>query len=618
MVNPQESQSKLEIRLRDTLEAQRLLHAEILELRQANEALGESDQRFRMLASHVDEAFWLVSPDEKELYYVSPAYETIVGRSCDSLHADPKSWIESLHPEDRHDVVVEMEDRGVGPHRDERDHEYRILQPDGSVRWVWMRSVPVFDDDGKLAARAGVALDITERKAAEEKLRLAALHDKLTQLPNRALLTERLSAAITRSKQEPDYKFAVLFLDFDRFKIINDSLGHEVGDLLLVSIAERLTTNLRSGDTALSFGDGHVPARLGGDEFVILLDGLANVSDAPVVAERIQAALSTPHVIGGHDVISTASIGIVTSDGHYDRAEDILRDADTAMYHAKTTGKARHVVFDDHMHQEAVQRLQLEEDLRRAVDRQEFSLDYQPIIALSTGRLIGFEALIRWKHPQRGNVPPDEFIGLSEEIGLILPMGTWALAEAARQLKQWHEQFPTDPPLTMNVNLSKRQLRQGDLVEIVKGIVRDTGVDPRWLKLEVTESVIMDSPEHITNVLQQLKDLGVGLCMDDFGTGHSSLSCLHRFPIDVMKIDRTFVLNTDGNREYAAVIHAIITLAHTLHMTVVGEGVETAGQLAQLQALECDWAQGNYFSKSMNVEAVEAYLAGPQGLAKSA
>ncbi|MHC4218837.1 MAG: putative bifunctional diguanylate cyclase/phosphodiesterase [Planctomycetota bacterium] len=492
---------------------------------------------------------------------------------------------------------------------DDPDDKVRAFEM-GAVDYV---SKPFHADE--LRARVTKAL---KNRALLEMLETQALSDALTGLPNRALLTDRLDQAIKRGEREPDYKFAVLFLDFDRFKIINDSLGHEVGDMLLISIAERLASNLRAGDTATHSGTGHVPARLGGDEFVILLDGLADHEDAVTVAERLQEALAAPHEIGDHDVISTASIGIVTSAGGYDRADDVIRDADTAMYHAKTGGKARHVIFDDRMHQEAVERLELEQDLRRSVDAGEFWLSYQPIVSLSTGELKGFEALMRWSHPQRGPVPPDVFIGLAEEIGLIVPIGRLALREATRQLKDWHERFPHDPPLTMNVNISKHQLRQQNLVEIVDGILRETNLDPASLKLEITESAIMDSPEQVTDLLNRLKGLGVRLCMDDFGTGHSSLSLLHKFPIDVLKIDRTFVLNTDGNREYAAVIHAIITLAHTLNMTVVGEGVETAGQLAQLQALECDAAQGNLFAASMPPAEAEAFMQGPHGLARSA
>ena len=466
-----------------------------------------------------------------------------------------------------------------------------------------------------LRARLKAAL---RTRALVDMLETQARTDTLTGLPNRALFTDRLSQAIHRSRQDPGYMFSVLFLDFDRFKIINDSLGHEVGDLLLISIAERLSRNLRDGDRVAHLGDGHLPARLGGDEFVILLNGIKEISDAVSVAGRLQEALSVPHSIGNHEVTSTASIGIVTGTGQYERADDVLRDADTAMYHAKSTGRARHVVFDEGMHHEAVRRLNLEEDLRHAVERDEFYVGYQPIFDLSSGRLVGFEALIRWLHPDRGLVPPNQFIGLAEEIGLIVPIGRWILNEAAHALKGWHERFPRDPPLTMNVNLSKHQLRQQDLIETVAGIIEETGLDPGSLKLELTESVIMDSPEHVTPLLHRLRGLGVKLCMDDFGTGHSSLSCLHRFPIDVLKIDRTFIINTDENREYAAVIHAIITLAHTLNMTVVGEGVETAGQLAQLQALECDQAQGHYFAKPLSPEAAEAFIRHPNPLARSA
>ena len=573
-----------------------------------------SEERFRLAASHIDEAFWLSCPDERKVYYVSPAYETIIGRSCDSLYADPASWIESLHPEDRKRIREAIGTRGPGLHRLEHDGEYRVTTPDGALRWVRIRWVPIYGEGDGVVGRASFAMDVTERR----ELRSAALHDELTGLPNRSLLCERLTKAIERSKKEPLYKFAVLFLDFDRFKVINDSLGHEVGDMLLISIAERLTANLRKRDAASHFSEGHMAARLGGDEFVILLDDIRDTADATAVAERLQTALSAPHLIRGHDVIATASIGIVDCAREYDRAEDIIRDADIAMYHAKNTGKARHVVFDERMHREAVQRLELEEDLRRALDRQEFRLEYQPIIELESGRLSGFEALLRWNHPTRGDVPPDMFIGLTEEIGLIVPLGAWVVREAAAQLKKWHDQMPQDPPLEMNINLSRRQLSQGDLVETLRRIIDETGVNPESLKLEVTESAMMESPERVTDMLNELKELGVKLCMDDFGTGYSSLSCLHHFPIDVLKIDRTFILNTDGNREYAAVIHAIITLAHTLKMTVVGEGVETGGQLAQLQALECDAAQGNFFSGALSATAAEAYLRGPQGLAKSA
>jgi diguanylate cyclase (GGDEF)-like protein/PAS domain S-box-containing protein len=583
--------------------------------RKLREAL-ESQQQFELLASHIDQAFWLTSADERELRYVSPAYEAILGRSPDHLRADPSSWIECVHQEDRRALRADQ-GRRRGPDIEHRDEEFRVLRPDGSCRWVWLRSAPVFDR-GDLVARVTVAMDITRRKEAEEELRSAAMHDRLTRLPNRAFFAERLKGAIRRAAEDPAYRFAVLFLDFDRFKVINDSLGHETGDQLLVSMASRLRAGLRQRGAPPLPGEGDVPARLGGDEFAILLDGIREDGEAARLAEDLQKALSAPHQLGGHDVISTASIGIVTSSGGYERAEDVLRDADIAMYHAKAGGRARHVVFDDRMHEEAVKRLRLEQDLRRALERSEFSMAYQPIVDLAGGGLVGFEALIRWNHPERGDVPPGKFIGLAEEIGLIVPIGAWALRESARQLRRWQDRFPQVPPLSMNVNLSRRQIGHGDLVRTVRDVLQETGIDPVRLKLEITESVIMDSPETINALLRQLKGLGVQLCMDDFGTGHSSLSCLHSFPIDVLKIDRSFVANTDLNREYAAVIQAIVTLAHTLKMTVVGEGVETAGQLAQLQALDCDCAQGNLFSGSMRAEAAEAYLKAPRGLARSA
>lgn len=490
-------------------------------------------------------------------------------------------------------------------------------KPDDKVRAFEMGAVDYVTKPfhpGVFLARVKLAL---KTRALVDMLETQARTDALTGLPNRALLTRRLEQAVERARKHPDYKFALLFLDFDHFKIINDSLGHEVGDLLLVSISRRLQSNLRGTDAVMRFGAGHLPARLGGDEFVILLDGIDDVRFATVVAERLQNVLSAPHVIGTHEVTSTASIGIVNSDGRYERADDVLRDADTAMYHAKNSGRARHVVFDDRMHTQAMDRLNMEKDLRRAMENNEFWLAYQPIVSLTSGRTTGFEALLRWTHPDGRRIPPDEFIGLAEEIGLIVPIGRWVILQAARQLRTWHDRFPGQRPLTMNVNLSKRQLSGAGLAETIQEALQETGLEPGSLKLELTESVIMDNPQRLTPLLHNLKRLGVELCMDDFGTGHSSLSCLHRFPIDVLKIDRTFVINTDENREYAAVIHAIITLAHTLKMTVVGEGVETSGQLAQLQALECDAAQGNFFSESVTAEEAEEFMRGTHGLAKA-
>jgi diguanylate cyclase (GGDEF)-like protein/PAS domain S-box-containing protein len=445
--------------------------------------------------------------------------------------------------------------------------------------------------------------DVSDRKKSEEQLRHAAEHDALTGLPSRTRLADRLQQAINRARRLPDYKYAVLFLDFDRFKIINDSLGHDVGDQLLISIAERLRTNLREIDTPARLDEGHLPARLGGDEFVVLLDGITAAADAVRVAERLQHALSEPHLLDGHEVISTASIGIVTSDGGYDRPDDILRDADTAMYQAKTTGKARHIVFDEGMHNEVMQRLHVEKELRAAADRLDFKLVYQPIVCLESARLVGFEALLRWPHPERGLIMPADFIPLAEELGLIVPIGRWVLTQAASQLVTW-QQGSGRSDLSMSVNLSKQQLTHTDLVPDVRRILSETGAEPRSLTLEITESTIMGDAQDLKPVLDELCRENVRLAMDDFGTGHSSLGFLHQVPMHILKIDGSFTGNVDNVRSYGAIIHSVVQLAHNLNLEVVAEGIETAEQLVMLQALDCNYGQGWLFNHPL--EAVDA------------
>ena len=462
---------------------------------------------------------------------------------------------------------------------------------------------------------------MSQLKAAMSELEVAASTDKLTGLPNRAILMERLQQVMKRSNRDGS-RFAILFLDFDRFKLVNDGLGHNVGDQLLMSIAERLKENLRAGDSAARVDaddSDNLSARLGGDEFVILLDRIKDVQDATLVAERIQKSLEAPHKIGRYEVTSTASIGIVTSELEYDSADEMLRDADIAMYRAKAAGGARHQVFDRAMHHEAVIRLELESDLRHALQHEQFRLVYQPIIDLRTSLAVGFEALIRWDHPERGVISPIDFIPMAEETGLIVPIGGWVLLEACQQLKQWQEQFPRESPLCMNVNISKRQLIQTDLVKTLQNVLRTTRIEPHTLKLEITETAIMDNLNEFNPVLQRVRACGVYLCIDDFGTGHSSLSCLHEFSIDVLKIDRSFLINMKENRAYAAVTQAIVTLAQNLGMDVVAEGVETPQQVAQLQALEADYAQGYYFAKPLPPEEAAAYLQNQHHpLAKSA
>jgi len=441
--------------------------------------------------------------------------------------------------------------------------------------------------------------DITKRRVAEDRMAHAALHDALTRLPNRALFIDHLQHAIARAKRHEDYLFAVLFLDLDRFKLLNDSFGHIVADQLLVAIARKLELCVRPED---------IVARLGGDEFTFLLDDIKDISDATRVANRIHKELAAPFNLSGQEVFTTASIGITLSLQRYDRPEDCLRDADTAMYRAKALGKARHAIFDKSMHERVMTLLKLETDLRRALEREEFRLHYQPIVVLETGQITGFEALVRWQHPERGLVPPVEFIAVAEETGLIIPIGRWILCEACRQMQNWQEQFSSNTPLAISVNLSSKQFSQPDLIEQVKHILEETGLDARSLKLEITESVVMENAAAATVMLFQLLDLGVQLYIDDFGTGCSSLSHLHHFPFDTLKIDRSFVSRMSTEDKDLEIARTIVALAHSLHMEVMAEGVETAEQLALLKVLNCEYGQGYLFSKPLEATAAGALL----------
>ena len=433
----------------------------------------------------------------------------------------------------------------------------------------------------------------------KDHFRHAAFHDSLTGLPNRAMFTELLKAEIESSERLDGHMFAVLFLDLDRFKNINDSLGHTHGDLLLVAFAERLERTLRPVDTL---------ARFGGDEFAILLSGMTDATDAVRVAQRIQDELSQPFVLDKNSAFATASIGIALSSSGYDRADDILRDADIAMYRAKENGKARYEVFDQGMHARAVSRLQLESDLRQAIEQKEFCVYYQPIVCLQTGRLSGFEALVRWNHPRRGIVSPADFIPVAEETGLIVPIGQWVLNEACSHIRQWQIDSPSHRSLSLSVNLSARQVAQPDLLERIKAALEASQLNPHCLKLEITESVVMENAEAAALMFKQLRSLGVQLSIDDFGTGYSSLSYLHRFPLNYLKIDRSFVmrLTTDNDN---AIVRTISTLARNLGMEVIAEGVETEEQYQQLKMLGCEYGQGYLFSRPVENDGVEHLLA---------
>jgi diguanylate cyclase (GGDEF)-like protein len=441
--------------------------------------------------------------------------------------------------------------------------------------------------------------ELTERKRAEEQMAYSATHDSLTDLPNRVLFMDRLQHTMERARRHKDYMYAVLFLDLDRFKVVNDSLGHTVGDQLLIETAARLTACLRNEDTV---------ARLGGDEFVILLEDIQNTTEVTRVAKRIQQDLSLPYDLEGHKVFVFVSIGIVLTVDSYERTEDILRDADIAMYRAKGRGLGGYEIFDPEMLEHVMTRLELETQLRKALEHEELVVHYQPILDLWTDRIVGFEALVRWQHPTRGLMSPAEFIPTAEETGLIVPLGYWVLEKACRQIRIWQVQFPADPPLTISVNWSTRQCAESDLAEKIAEVLQETGLDAHTLNLELTESLLMDDTESTITRLSELRALGVQVQIHDFGTGYSSLGYPHTLPIDTLKIDRSFISRLEFNNNGSDIVRMILTLAHDLGMKVVAEGVETDDQLSKLKELDCEYVQGFLFAEPVNSQEAGALL----------
>jgi diguanylate cyclase (GGDEF)-like protein/PAS domain S-box-containing protein len=557
--------------------------------------LQESEELFRSAFDYAAIGMALVSSKGRWLQ-VNRSLCEIMGYSATELLA--MDFQKVTHPEDLVHALSNVKQllKGKIP---TYQMEKRFIHKQGHEVWALCSVSRVRDANTDHVHLIFQIQDITDRKRAEERLLHDAFHDALTGLPNRTLFIDHLELTIARKKRNERHMYAVLFLDLDRFKVINDSLGHMVGDQLLVGIARKLETCLRVGDTV---------ARVGGDEFTILLEDIKDEIEAISIAERIQKELKTPFILNSHEVFTTVSIGIAPSSIGYDQPDDILRDADTAMYRAKTLGKARHEVFDKAMHAVAMNLLQLETDLRRAIDRQEFFLQYQPIVALDGFNLCGFEALVRWQHPERGLISPMDFIPVAEDTGQILPIGHWTLKEACRQMQRWQRRFPLDPPLFISVNLSGKQFTQPDLIEQVTKILQETRLDPRSLKLEITESVVMENIENATEMLKQLRGLGVRLSIDDFGTGYSSLSYLHRFPIDTLKIDRSFIISMVDNNENIEIVRTILMLAQNLGMDVVAEGVETKEQLALLRKLGCENGQGYFFSKPTSVSGAEKLI----------
>ena len=564
----------------------------------AEEALHESEERFALAVCGANEGLWDWDLRTDQVYF-SPRWREMLGLDDGDTQGRLSDWFDRVHRDDRKQVEAALQAHidGAEAHF---ENEHRMRHADGSWRWMLMRGMAVRDEQGRAYRMAGSQSDTTERKRAEEQVLHDALHDPLTDLPNRNLLLQKLKSSIDRVNSDPEYHYAILLLDLDRFKVINDGVGHAFGDRLLIDFARRLQVCLRGRDTI---------ARLGGDEFVVILDGLAGRDEALRICERIQEALEGVFRLDEREVFTSVSIGVVYGDPMYESAEELLRDADTAMYRAKERGRGRHSVFEPRMRETALARLKLETDLRRSVERSELDLYYQPICALDDGRIQGFEALIRWQHPSLGRIRPDDFIPLAEETGLIVPIGRWILVEACRQVRRWRDEFPTKPPLTMNVNLSSREFSRPDLLQAVRDALAESDLEPSALRVEITESLIMDTSDGTLMMLRELRDLGVKLSIDDFGTGYSSLSRLHRFPIDAFKIDRSFVHRLGDGGENTEIVSTIMTMAANLGMEVIAEGVETRAQAEILYGLGCRWGQGFHFSQPVHADGVRQLLA---------
>jgi diguanylate cyclase (GGDEF)-like protein/PAS domain S-box-containing protein len=514
-----------------------------------------------------------------------------------------QDWFERFVPEDQREATRESFLGGGEAGAPSRRGQSPLLGGGGGERRLisWSTSV-LRDAAGRAVGSVSIGADITDLKRAEERLRHGALYDALTGLPNRSLFTDRVAGCLARAKLRPEYRFAALFLDLDRFKLVNNSLGHVAGDKLLVEVSRRFDECLRPVDFL---------ARLGGDEFAILIDDMSDAQFPARVAGRIQAALGAPFQAGEREVYLSASIGIALNKPRYEGPEDFMRDGDTAMHHAKAQGKARHEVFETAMHARAMVQLEIENDLRRAVERGEISVHYQPILSVKSGAVAGFEALARWQRQGRGFVPPTDFVRIAEEAGLIGSLGAWVLREACRQIHDWQSGLGSQrPPLRLSVNLSARQFAEPDLVAQVTRSVRECGLAPGSLTLEITESVLMEEPEAAAATLAELRRQQIGVCIDDFGTGYSSLSYLLRFPAQTLKIDRSFVGELSGDKRHSEMVRTIVVLARNLGMDVIAEGVETEEQLARLVALDCDYVQGYLISRPLDAEAAEKLLRG--------
>jgi diguanylate cyclase (GGDEF)-like protein/PAS domain S-box-containing protein len=566
-----------------------------LHRKRAEEALRESEQRHTLAALGANDGLWDWDMESGRVNY-SHRWKSMLGYEGNEIGDSIEDWLRLIPQPDRELVQAALDEACADSGPAEFSREHRLRRKDGYHCWVVSRAAVLRDALGAAIRISGSTSDVTRAKA----------YDPLTGAGNRILFMDRLEQAFDRLRQDRRFGFAVIFLDMDGFKIVNDSLGHAVGDLLLVEVAQRLQSVVRNQPGGKVRRD--LVARMGGDEFAIVLECVERVADAEAVADRILKELLKPFILESREMFASASIGIAVSRPDYQSPQEMIRDADTAMHHAKTQGRSRHVTFDDRMREQVMERLELENDLRRALDQDQLSLVYQPRVELETGRLIGFEALLRWNHPVRGLVLPGRFISLAEENGLIVPIGLWVLREACRALLRWQQRFPLEPPLDMGVNVSLRQFRDEGFVEKVAATIQETGVNPANLHLEITESVLMDGFDTTLVSLNRLRELGVGLKIDDFGTGYSSLNYLHRLPFTALKIDRSFVSEMSRDSTCLGVVETIASVARGLQMEIIGEGVETSEQAESLQAIGCKVGQGYYFARPMTPETAEAYI----------
>lgn len=575
----------------------------LLSQKMLSTALRESEERYARAARGTNDGLWDWDLEQGEIFY-SPRWKEMLGYQDGDVGTRPDEWLCRVHPDDfpRLQAAVAAHCRRE---TSQLECEHRVHCKDGTYRWMLSRGLAVWNDSGEAIRIAGSQTDITASKVA----------DPLTGLPNRLLFMDRLERRIEISRRRAAREFAVLLLDVDRFKNVNDSLGHLAGDMLLKALAMRLRDRLRATDTVARLQEDCPVARLAGDEFAVLLDEIRQASDTVAVAERIGAEMRAPFILNGHEVYVTVSIGIAGSANGYERAEDMMRDADTALHCAKMAGRARFEIFDTDMRKRAVSRLQMETDLRRALERDELRLHYQPIVDLRTGAIAGFEALVRWQHPLRGLVAPSEFIPMAEETGLIVPAGHWVLEQACRDAQRWLRTasgavLSPRGELTLHLNFSPVQLAEQSAIDEIERILRQSWPGSRGfgLSFEITEGTMMQNPDAVSSLLARLRDLQIGLDIDDFGTGYSSLSQLQHLPVQTLKIDRTFVSRIGHDGDSLEIIRAIVALAHNLGMDIIAEGVETEQQLAQLKALDCEYAQGYYFGKPADQETAWALI----------